>query len=247
MSRMSPSPSAPGPDGAADASDGESAFVSCRDWEQLQEWQPPVPDWWYEVHTGEEGPSQDWWRVHVDGARDSAGCSLLHHAAEGCKVEAGQLLLQYGADPSPLDSKRNTPLHVAAERGFSAFVRLLLEYGADPNARDLDGWAPLHLLANQSFYAANLKECAAALVYARANINLLSYSQAAAVASMRSQGLASPRASHALLTSLSHNSSHLLADVGDAFGEESHWLARAGWTPLHCAGEGGGGWGHGPV
>jgi ankyrin repeat protein len=44
-----------------------------------------------------------------------------------------------------LDSALNTPLHFAADRGFSAIARLLLLHGADASARDEDGNTPLML------------------------------------------------------------------------------------------------------
>ena len=38
-----------------------------------------------------------------------------------------------------------TPLHLAADKGYPDMAECLLDYGADVNAEDCDGDTPLHL------------------------------------------------------------------------------------------------------
>ncbi len=69
--------------------------------------------------------------------RNELGETALDMAARNGKLEAVELLLDAGADPTAL-SKRNgeTPLHTAVYNRHIDVVRLLLSRGVSPNARN---------------------------------------------------------------------------------------------------------------
>lgn len=73
----------------------------------------------------------------------------LHDAAEAGHEEAVRCMLRRGDAPDDcgVDVAGETPLHIAAERGFSGIVAQLLAAGASPSARANDGCTPLHLAA----------------------------------------------------------------------------------------------------
>ncbi|MCB1694260.1 MAG: sigma-70 family RNA polymerase sigma factor, partial [Pseudomonadales bacterium] len=54
-------------------------------------------------------------------------------------------LLDRGADPNVFSASGNTPLHVAAMRGYAEVVSMLLAHGADPSIKDrgVEGQPPL--------------------------------------------------------------------------------------------------------
>ncbi len=54
-------------------------------------------------------------------------------------------LLQKGAKVSATDDKGNTPLHLAAMKGFPDVARELLRWGADPHVVNNDGKVPLEI------------------------------------------------------------------------------------------------------
>ncbi|KAN0103567.1 Ankyrin repeat-containing domain protein [Russula decolorans] len=60
------------------------------------------------------------------------------------KVEAGQCLLDCGADIKARDNDRWTPLFHATFQGHLGFTRMLIERGAEIDARDTLGTTPLH-------------------------------------------------------------------------------------------------------
>jgi hypothetical protein len=65
----------------------------------------------------------------------------LHRASENARMEAGQFLLDSGAD---IDAGILTPLSRAASKGHAEFARMLLEHGAMIDAPDGIGRTPLH-------------------------------------------------------------------------------------------------------
>lgn len=67
--------------------------------------------------------------------------SALHIASLVGNVEAASFLLAKGLDVNVANQYKDTPLHVAAKKGFCEMVRLLCEHGANPflkNERQFD-------------------------------------------------------------------------------------------------------------
>lgn len=57
-----------------------------------------------------------------------------------------ELLLRHSANPNiPEKEQQNTPLHLAASKGYKDSFLLLLNYGASPSALNLSNNTPLHL------------------------------------------------------------------------------------------------------
>lgn len=80
------------------------------------------------------------------------GLTALHLAASGGGHSAiCKLLLDNQAPVNARSSKKQTPLCLAAQKGFSQVVQLLLEYGADANHDDEGKYTPLHLAASKGF------------------------------------------------------------------------------------------------
>jgi uncharacterized protein len=72
-------------------------------------------------------------------AKDTAGRTALHHAAETGQLDNVQLLLQYGADVNTTDNRSVSPLVVASLQQHVSIAACLLEAGADVNAAAVDG------------------------------------------------------------------------------------------------------------
>lgn len=70
--------------------------------------------------------------------------AAIHVAVENDMPEAVKILLKAGAN---IESKgyrhEDTPLHMAASRGFSDIGIILIEYGAKINSRNMQGETPL--------------------------------------------------------------------------------------------------------
>lgn len=60
----------------------------------------------------------------------------LHWAAQENQVEAGSILLEYGANKEIRNFNGKTSLHIASSNGNKEFVELLLEAGADRTSKD---------------------------------------------------------------------------------------------------------------
>ena len=78
-------------------------------------------------------------------ARDDAGRTPLHWAADGGHVSIAAALLNMGAEVDAVDDEGQTPLHYAATVELPEMCCLLLESGADPEAEDEDGETPASL------------------------------------------------------------------------------------------------------
>ena len=78
--------------------------------------------------------------------RDTAGSTLLHHAAGFGTIETMKLLLDAGAEVNAANRRRSMPLHWALHD--EAKVRLLLSHGAAVNAKQVDGRTPLYMAAS---------------------------------------------------------------------------------------------------
>ncbi len=81
-------------------------------------------------------------------ARDKAGCTPLHVAAEEGHKDVAGVLLDYKADVNAKSNHGDTPLHMAVYKDHEDVVELLLLYDADVNAKEGGGFTPLHLAAS---------------------------------------------------------------------------------------------------
>jgi ankyrin repeat protein len=81
----------------------------------------------------------------------------LHYAACYENIEIITKLIRQGAKLDSLNSKSQTPLHIAALSGNSFGVNILLERGADTNSQDSSGQTPLHLY-RLSIFDSNINE-----------------------------------------------------------------------------------------
>jgi ankyrin repeat protein len=72
------------------------------------------------------------------------GYSPLHRTSLNGRVEAGQCLLDHGADLHARNNEDRTALFEAAINGRVEFSRMLLERGARINDHEARGMTPLH-------------------------------------------------------------------------------------------------------
>eukprot|EP00766_Chilomastix_caulleryi_P000803 gnl/Chilomastix_caulleri/1782.p1 GENE.gnl/Chilomastix_caulleri/1782~~gnl/Chilomastix_caulleri/1782.p1 ORF type:complete len:228 (-),score=58.97 gnl/Chilomastix_caulleri/1782:209-892(-) len=81
--------------------------------------------------------------VHKDGRIIYRPLNL---AARSGSIKCVSLLLKTNAvnDINSIDALYWTPLHYAAEGGFTQIVKMLLDFGADVNTQDDEGLTPLH-------------------------------------------------------------------------------------------------------
>jgi len=79
---------------------------------------------------------------HEDGSALLAGAVIA-----GCSPEIGSSLIRHGAWVDAVNSRAETPLHLAAGSRRTAWVRMLLDNGANVSARDMYGQTPLHRAA----------------------------------------------------------------------------------------------------
>ena len=81
----------------------------------------------------------------LEGHAGVLGETPLHLTSSWCRtLEAGQCLLDHGANINARDRYGWTPLHSAVGRENVQAVRFLLEHGADAKARDNKGWNASH-------------------------------------------------------------------------------------------------------
>lgn len=77
-------------------------------------------------------------------ARDTAGCSLLHHAVLRGLSRFALDLIAAGVDVNAADEDGCTALHHAARLGNRCLVVDLIDAKADVNAVDVRGWTAMH-------------------------------------------------------------------------------------------------------
>jgi ankyrin repeat protein len=74
-----------------------------------------------------------------------AFCGEIHDAAGDGSLRKVKALLKDNPDlVSSRDNNGDTPLHLAAAKGYKDVTQLLLAKAADVNAKNNDGWTPLH-------------------------------------------------------------------------------------------------------
>lgn len=77
-------------------------------------------------------------------AKDNAGQTALHHAAEKGHEAITRLLLQQGANKMAKDNNGLIALQLAIKKGHKAVAQLLLDMGTDVSATNNNGSTPLH-------------------------------------------------------------------------------------------------------
>ncbi|ESL07713.1 ankyrin repeat protein [Trypanosoma rangeli SC58] len=109
-------------------------------------------------HLGNEARVEDY--VRHGGCvteRDDNKMTILHHAAFSGNARVVEAILSVQpmqtVDLDAADAGGWTPLHYAAERGFTAIVERLLDEGANSNAKDEMRRTPLHLAAGAGHVA----------------------------------------------------------------------------------------------
>ena len=70
--------------------------------------------------------------------QDKDGDRAIHHAAYGDEPAVVQLLAEDGADLNARSKRRQTPLHVAVNKGHVGVVKTLLELGGHPSLQVRD-------------------------------------------------------------------------------------------------------------
>lgn len=91
------------------------------------------------------------------GAAPDGACGCM--AAESAlwaatlldRADLADLLLDAGADPNRAARAGNTPLHLAAMRGYDDLAHLLVRFGADPHRRDNEGRRPADWASAKGF------------------------------------------------------------------------------------------------
>lgn len=118
--------------------------------------------------------------AEIDGRGRIGGPTPLFEAVRSGNKAMTEFLLSKGANMQPANDK--TPLHLAAEKGFTAIVESLLAHKADPNVTEGSARTPLHvaiiydhgavaqlLLANKAEVNAKDNQGETPLHYAAAN------------------------------------------------------------------------------
>ena len=84
-------------------------------------------------------------------AKDGAGNTPLHRAADLGHLIVARFLVENGADVNAKNGAGETPLHIAALHGHKAIIELLLGYKANVQLADSTGSTPLHASAQKGF------------------------------------------------------------------------------------------------
>ncbi|KAI4884098.1 hypothetical protein NFI96_020423, partial [Prochilodus magdalenae] len=78
------------------------------------------------------------------GHSDKDGDRAVHHAAFGDEGSVIEVLHRGGADLNARNKRRQTPLHIAVNKGHLQVVKTLLDFGCHPSLQDSEGDTPLH-------------------------------------------------------------------------------------------------------
>ena len=71
--------------------------------------------------------------IHTHTYQDKDGDRAVHHASFGDEPEIIELLADSGADLNARNSRKQTPLHVAVNKGHISIIRVLLKNNAHPS------------------------------------------------------------------------------------------------------------------
>lgn len=82
--------------------------------------------------------------LEVNAVDDDRSTPLHWAAMKGGKKAAVELLLAQGAAHDARNKLGESPMHLAAGKGWAEVIGALLDRGADVNAVDDDKWTPLH-------------------------------------------------------------------------------------------------------
>ncbi|XP_063087927.1 E3 ubiquitin-protein ligase MIB1 isoform X2 [Cavia porcellus] len=77
-------------------------------------------------------------------AEDKDGDRAVHHAAFGDEGAVIEVLHLGSADLNARNKRRQTPLHIAVNKGHLQVVKTLLDFGCHPSLQDSEGDTPLH-------------------------------------------------------------------------------------------------------
>uniref|UniRef100_A0A8C8JJ55 RING-type E3 ubiquitin transferase n=1 Tax=Oncorhynchus tshawytscha TaxID=74940 RepID=A0A8C8JJ55_ONCTS len=75
---------------------------------------------------------------------DKDGDRAVHHASFGDEGSVIEVLQRGGADLNARNKRRQTPLHIAVNKGHLQVVKTLLDFGCHPSLQDSEGDTPLH-------------------------------------------------------------------------------------------------------
>ncbi|XP_050005023.1 E3 ubiquitin-protein ligase MIB1 [Alexandromys fortis] len=81
--------------------------------------------------------------LHAD-VQDKDGDRAVHHAAFGDEGAVIEVLHRGSADLNARNKRRQTPLHIAVNKGHLQVVKTLLDFGCHPSLQDSEGDTPLH-------------------------------------------------------------------------------------------------------
>lgn len=112
-----------------------------------------VDGWQGFMKAAMEGDVERCQLLSIDGVdldrTDVWGCTVLHAAARGGKVQIVDSLLEQGAKVDCIDAWDETPLHLAARAGHADVCDLLVERGAAVDAVNAQDWTPLVVAAHE--------------------------------------------------------------------------------------------------
>lgn len=97
------------------------------------------------LHYAVQAPSSNLERLCVESSEQTI--EELHPHVSESTLNRTRILIDSGAEVHIPDAQGDTPLHVAAHRGFSRVVSLLVNHGANMSTLNAHGESPLHASA----------------------------------------------------------------------------------------------------